>query len=269
MAGVFMSHAGAISSRLDREAQHFNEVYAHDASASKLLLSDTDKQRYTNPPVDTIYPREYFYHLLSPLAGKSTLEIACGNGIDASITAHNGAQVHAYDVSPMAVELTRRRAEVNGVIERVELEVAGCFGQAFAGQKFDVITGYATLHHLPLANFGEEIYERLNVGGVAVFAEPVINSPMLQRLRNLIPYRPGGELTEDEQSLNDGDISRLAKPFDRFTQRHFQCVSRIWPMFPHRGKLVARLHRLDAKLMKVRPLRRFASVIVFGVYRDR
>lgn len=257
-----------IDERLGREAAHFDAVYSHQAEQSDLRLSETDKVRYNDPPGDTIYPREYFYHLLKPLAGKSVLEIACGNGIDACITAHNGAHVHAYDISGRAIELTRQRAAANGLTDRVALEVTGVFDEAFDGQRFDAITGYAALHHLPLAELGERVHGRLRPGGVAVFAEPVVNSRGLAAVRRMIPYRMSA-VTDDETPLDDAAIAHFARPFDRFAQRHFQCVSRIWPMVAHRGRLVANLHRLDAMLMKAPMLRRFASVIVFAVYRDR
>jgi hypothetical protein len=52
-------------------------------------------------------------------------------------------------------------------------------------------------------------------------------------------------------------------------QRQFQCVSRLWLLIAGQGHVVAALHGVDASLMKNAPLRRFATVAVFGLYRDR
>ena len=262
-----MSQA-ALEQRLGREIDHFNRHYAAEAARGIEPLSDFDKARYADPPADTIFPREYYYHLLAPLKGKRVLEIACGNGIDASISAHLGAQVHAYDLSSASVQLVRQRAQVNGLSDRVNLEVTGDFTAAFAGQRFDAVMGYATLHHLPLDDLAQQVYDRLNPGGIAVFAEPVIDSPLLHRIRKCIPYSIHAD-TEDEQPLNDHAIDAFARPFDRVVRRHFQCVSRIWPMFPNAFTFARCLHRIDHWLMKLPALRRFATVTVFGLYRDR
>jgi 2-polyprenyl-3-methyl-5-hydroxy-6-metoxy-1,4-benzoquinol methylase len=263
-----MPSVGGIAARADREAEHFDKYYQDEARRGIETLSDFDKARYRCPSAQTIFPREFFYHLLAPLKGKDTLEIACGNGIDASICAYLGADVHAYDLSEQSIELTRRRAKINGLSGRVSLQVTGDFMKAFEGNSFDAILGYATLHHLNLDGLAEKIYERLRPGGVAVFAEPVINSSALDRVRKCIPYNIV-DPTEDEHPLNDAQIARFARPFDRVVRREFQCISRIWPIFSSSWPMVVGLHQLDYHLMKVQCLRRFASVVVFGLYRDR
>jgi 2-polyprenyl-3-methyl-5-hydroxy-6-metoxy-1,4-benzoquinol methylase len=258
----------SIEHRCDREIEHFNEHYAAEAARGITELSDFDKQRYTAPLANTIFPREYFYHLLAPLKGKMTLEIACGNGIDASICAHNGADVHAYDISTASIDMVKRRAAINGLNDKVTLQVTADIDDAFAGQTFDAILGYAALHHLPTQGIAQRIYDRLRPGGVAVFAEPVINSQALHAIRRCIPYS-FWEDTDDEVPMNNASIAEFAKPFDRMVSRKFQCVSRLWPMFPNNFKLASALHRIDHVLMKLPILRRFATVDVFGLYRDR
>jgi len=68
--------------------------------------------------------------------------------------------------------------------------------------------------------------------------------------------------------MNDAAIADFARPFDRMVRREFQCVSRLWPMFPNCFTLAKSLHAVDHLLMKFKPLRRFATVVVFGLYRD-
>jgi SAM-dependent methyltransferase len=242
-------------------------VYAEEEVASDLRLSDADKARYANPPAETIFTKEYYYHLLAPLRGKKVLEIACGSGLDTCLAAYFGAEVYAYDVSPAAVHLARKRAEVNGVSDRVHLQVSGDLAQAFAGEQFDAVAGYAAIHHIPLEGLAETIHARLRPGGLAVFTEPVINSRLLERARRMIPCRPV-EITEDEQPLNDRTVAELAKPFSRIQRRQFECLSRAYRVLPHSRTLVRGLYRLDWWLMKLPPLRRFASVEVFALYRD-
>ena len=257
-----------LSEQLKREAEHFNDHYTREAAQGIDPLSDFDKLRYAEPPADTIFPREFFYHLLAPLQGKDVLEIAAGNGIDASICAHNGANVHAYDLSQASIDMVNKRAEVNGVDHRVRTEVTGDFQTAFLGQTFDAIIGYAALHHLPnLDDLSKQIYDRLNPGGVAVFAEPVVNSKALDRLRKCIPYSIH-DMTEDEEPMNDLRIDAFAWPFDRVVQRDFQLTSRLWPIFPNNWPLAVGLHKLDRTLLKLPMMRRFATVTVFGLYKE-
>jgi len=263
-----MSQSIRFNGRLLREYEHFERHYADESAAGINKLSDFDCRRYTNPPANTIFPREYYYHLLAPLKGKQVMEIACGNGIDASICAHNGATVHAYDITSQSIAMTRKRAERNGVSNRVNLQSCGDFAQAFPGQKFDHVIGYAALHHIPMERLSQMVYDRLKPGGMAVFAEPVINSKGLDWIRNRLPFYHVMP-TEDEVPLNDRDIAEFAKPFDRMVRREFQCTSRIWPFFPNNWPLALALHKLDYYLMKVPALRSLASVVVFGLYRDR
>lgn len=263
-----MSQASLTQQRLVREAEFFEHYYEGQSQQRIEPLNARDRVRYTAPLANTIFPREYYYHLLAPLKGKDVLEIACGNGIDASICAHNGANLHGYDISANSIEMVRRRAEVNGVTDRMRLQVTGRFEEAFEGRTFDAVIGYAALHHIPMDGLAERVYERLRPGGVAVFAEPVINSRMLHAVRRCIPYYIFPP-TEDEQPLDNAAIERFAKPFDRVVRREFQLTSRLWPMFPNNWPLAVALHKLDYWLLKVPALRRFATVSVFGLYRDR
>src|SRR5262245_1466436 len=96
-----------LDQRFAREAEHFDRVYTEALESGSLALSERDLQRYSNPAADTIFAREYYYHLLAPLQGKKVLEIACGSGFDTCLAARFGAEVYAYDLSQAAVDLTR------------------------------------------------------------------------------------------------------------------------------------------------------------------
>ena len=258
----------ATHARLAREVEHFERHYAEEAARGIAPLNDFDKRRYTSPPANTIFPREFFYHLLAPLAGKDVLEIATGNGNDACICAHNGANVHAYDISSKSIELAQQRAAVNSLSDRIRFQVTDRFADAFPGRRFDHIVGYAALHHIPYEGLAQQVYDRLKPGGCAVFAEPVINSRALHLLRRCVPYRID-EPTEDEQPWNDRVIRQFAEPFDRMVQRDFQITSRVWRVWPDNWDLALRLHKLDGVLTRVPGMRKFATVSVFALSRNR
>jgi len=255
--------------RLERERQFFDRHYADEAAAGIAPLSDYDRVRYTDPPANTIFPREYYYHLLSPLRGKRVMEIAAGNGIDAAILTHNGAELSSYDLSAKSIEMVRQRCRVNGTLDRLTTQVTGDFEAAFAGQTFQHIVGYAALHHLPdLDALSTQVYERLEPGGCAVFAEPVLNSRLLGLARRCVPFGID-EMTDDETPLTDRDLNRFCSPFDRVQKRYFQVTSRVWRLWPNNWPLAVALHRLDHGLLRVPGVKRLATVCVFAAYRDR
>ena len=51
------------------------------------------------------------------------LEMGCGTGKNAICLAACGARVFAYDISGAAIEVARRKAELNHVADRVEFAV--------------------------------------------------------------------------------------------------------------------------------------------------
>ncbi len=261
--------AGIDPALLAREREHFDKHYTDEAAQGVAILSDYDKVRYSNPPANTIFPREYYYHLLSPLRGKRVMEIAAGNGIDAAILTHNGAELSAYDLSPRSIALVQKRCAINGSADRLTTQVTGNFDDAFAGQTFDHIVGYAALHHLPdMQSLSQRVYDRLNPGGSAVFAEPVLNSRALGLLRRCVPLAID-EMTDDERPLTDADMRRFAEPFDAMHCRYFQLTSRVWRLWPSNWPLTVALHKLDHALLKLPLMNRLATVCVAAFERKR
>lgn len=255
-------HHGLDPALLEREREHFDQHYTDEAAQGVTVLSDFDKARYTRPSKDTIYPREFYYHLLAPLKGKRVMEIAAGNGIDATIMTHNGANVSAYDLSPRSIDLVQRRCQINGTRERLTTQVTGDFDEAFKGQTFDHIVGYAALHHLPnFQDLATRIYDRLEPGGTAVFAEPVLNSKTLGFIRRCVPIAID-DMTDDERPLTNADMRAFGQAFDGMTCRYFQLTSRVWRLWPNNWALTVALHRLDAALLKLPLTSRLATVCV-------
>lgn len=254
---------------LAREQEHFDQHYADEAAQGITPLSDYDRVRYTDPPANTIFPREYYYHLLAPLRNKSVMEIAAGNGIDAALLTHNGAQLAAYDLSPKSIAMVQERCRVNDTAHRLRTQVTGSFDDAFPAESFDHIVGYAALHHLPnMQSLAQPIYDRLSPGGSAVFAEPVLNSKALGRLRRCVPLAID-DMTDDERPLTDDDMDQFGQPFDRQTTRYFQLTSRVWRLFPNNWPLTVALHKFDHALLKLPLTKHLATVRVTAYHRDR
>lgn len=90
------------------------------------------------PPYSRLIP-------FDELREKDVLEIGCGSGVHAQLLAAAGARLTAVDLTPTAVEMTRRRLELAGV-EGVVVE-ADAESLPFADESFDFVWSWGVIHH--------------------------------------------------------------------------------------------------------------------------
>jgi ubiquinone/menaquinone biosynthesis C-methylase UbiE len=79
------------------------------------------------------------------LEGKDVLEIGCGSGVHARLLAEAGARVTAIDLTPTAVEMTRRRLELHG-LDGTVVE-ADAESLPFPDASFDFVWSWGVIHH--------------------------------------------------------------------------------------------------------------------------
>ena len=79
--------------------------------------------------------------------GKKVLEVGCGMGAMAMNWARAGAQMTAVDLTPTAVEQTRRRLELFGL--QAEVRQADGRKLPFEDGQFDYVYSWGVLHHSP------------------------------------------------------------------------------------------------------------------------
>jgi ubiquinone/menaquinone biosynthesis C-methylase UbiE len=79
------------------------------------------------------------------LAGKDVLEIGAGTGVHARLLAQAGASLSAVDLTPTAVELTRRRLELHGL--QADVREADAEHLPFADASFDFVWSWGVIHH--------------------------------------------------------------------------------------------------------------------------
>jgi 2-polyprenyl-3-methyl-5-hydroxy-6-metoxy-1,4-benzoquinol methylase len=77
--------------------------------------------------------------LLTPLDGKTILDIGCGSGRFCVAYAEHGARVLGVDFAPQMIDLARRLARQRGVADRCEFRT-GTFPQDVAEERFDACT---------------------------------------------------------------------------------------------------------------------------------
>lgn len=120
--------------------------------------------KWMSPWAHTRYPLLSNLVDYSELKGKKVLDIACGTGWTTEQFIRAGADVTAIDLTPKAVELTKRRLAMYGLEARV-LE-ADAEHLPFEDNNFDYVMAWGCLMHTPDTEQAiREIYRVLKPGG--------------------------------------------------------------------------------------------------------
>jgi SAM-dependent methyltransferase len=144
--------------------------------------------------------------LLGEISGRSILDYGCGMGEESAYFALLGAHVTAIDISSIGIELTQKRAKLNGLSDRVNAFVGNAIATDFEAESFDIVHGIGILHHVGLRRGLEEVHRLLKTGGRAVFLEPMGNSYFIESCKHRIHQRFGRTLeltpvTSGEENL--------------------------------------------------------------------
>jgi ubiquinone/menaquinone biosynthesis C-methylase UbiE len=79
------------------------------------------------------------------LKGKDVLEIGCGTGVHARLIAEAGARLSAVDLTPTAVELTRRRLAMHGL--EADVREADAENLPYPDASFNFVWSWGVIHH--------------------------------------------------------------------------------------------------------------------------
>jgi ubiquinone/menaquinone biosynthesis C-methylase UbiE len=146
------------------------------------------------------------------LAGKDVLEIGCGTGVHARLLAEAGARLSAVDLTPTAVELTRKRLELAGLT--ADVREADAEALPYPDASFDFVWSWGVIHHSESTDkVIAEIARVLRPGGR--LALMVYHRTSITFWLNYVGYRGilrGGLLRESTDELanrwSDGVIAR-------------------------------------------------------------
>ncbi len=243
--------------RLRDEATFADTFYA--VAARDLTLNETFFRKYAQPR-DAWDWRQWGAKRLGRIAGCQLLDFGCGAGEEAVYLAKLGAYVTAIDISPVGVRLTRERARVNGVSDRLVARQMRADPTEFPDASFDVIHGFGILHHVGLETGLAEVKRLLKPGGRGLFFEHMGNIALVERLRS------GPSYTAHEHPVTWAEVAAMAPAFSHLELRAFHLFSRLRRHVGLFGS--AAVKRLDARLLTAVPaLRRFASGLV--IYLER
>ena len=173
------------------------------------------------------FNKEFRFRVLGALAGKSVLDVGCGDGINAMNLAMLGARVTGIDISPKAIELAKKRAEVNGVSHSTTFVCSPLERAEFPERSFDVIWGDAVLHHLipDLDNVMRNLVRWAKPGATVIFGEPINLSPWLRQLRLMLPVKT--DATPDERPIERSELDIITRYLPDLQVRHYNLLARL------------------------------------------
>jgi SAM-dependent methyltransferase len=216
--------------RWERESEYFD---AQEYRAQPVARAVIERYQSCNRPY---LAAEYPYWRLGDVRGKRILDVGCGDGTNALILALKGANVVGIDLSRRAIECARQRALLHQLEDRARF-VSGPIETELQNEtSFDVITGFAVLHHLlpVLDSFLTEIKRHGHDRTHYMFVEPVNLSPGLRRLRLALPISVSG--TTDERPLEQAELDCLAKHFNQLDISYFHAAARFADRFLLRNR---------------------------------
>lgn len=206
-----------------REEARFFDGVAAGKKESVTRLDPLVVARYRNP--GSLHPKEYAFRLLGDLRGKAVLDVGCGEGENCLLLASLGAKVTGIDISPGAIEVARRRAELDQF--DIDLVCSPIEAAPLPPRSFDFILCDNVLHHLleVLGETFEHFRGWLRPGGRIIAIEPVNLSPLVHRVRQLVPIRT--EATPGERPLESADIALMRRHVAELRTRTFWLFGRL------------------------------------------
>ncbi len=164
-------------------------------------------------------------HEFKAFSGKKVLDVGCGNGYVLSRYARAGADVQGVDITPKAIELSRRRFELQGLKGR--FDEANAEALPFADATFDLVCSMGVLHHTPdTAKAVAEIHRVLKPGGRLIVMFYHRNSVLYRLMMPVLSWKTGKSIEQQVDEVDGignpkGDVysknelRRLLKDFDR------------------------------------------------------
>ena len=240
-----------MSGRIRREQEFHDQRFALPSARARRVgryygITHTIRERY----------RQW---LVRNSAGAKVLELGCGLVDDTLGLAKRGTRVVSVDISMVALDAARARAEADAAFSQMD---AGTLG--FADHSFDVVCGAGVLHHLQMTKAMNEISRVLRPMGRAVFIEPLGHNPLINIFRRLTPSMR----SEDECPLRTADLRVLSRYFDNVNvEYHYLAALMAAPLTNLRGSesLLNTLESVDRLLFQIPFLRRQAWQVLLSL----
>lgn len=211
--------------------------------------------------------RRHLFTHLGDVRGKRVLDVCCGYSMTPVMFALAGAaHVVANDVAPQTLDLVRQVAELHGVADRMTFYCGPAERLPFADAAFDLIYGGAAIHHLQIADAGQEFARLLRPGGRGGFQDPLGENLLLEFARDNLNYHDKHPEKGTDHPLTVADIRTFGSYFSTYQWRGFDLTAmapRVWkPLWTFKGQLEA----FDQAFFATFPfLQRYARFSVISV----
>lgn len=151
---------------------------------------------------------------IDKLKGLKILDVGCGIGQYAVFFAQMGADVTAFDLSPVGVEIGQRMAQEAGVTAHCRFEVGNAAAMPYADETFDIVIYHEVLHHaIKYPGVREETLRVLKPGGRVVISETLRGNALLSLLRRISMH---GEDAKGDVILVPEDLRGFAEGFSDY-----------------------------------------------------
>lgn len=164
------------------------------ACGERLYLTDVNPEAFRSH-AQSRYDLEPFiwpFARFDECRGQRVLEIGVGLGADHQCFAERGALLSGVDLTPRAIEMTRRRLDALGLTS--DLRVGDAEQLDYPDATFDVVYSWGVIHHSPdTAQAVRKIFRVLKPGGVArvmIYHAPSLVGLMLWLRYGLAAGRP-------------------------------------------------------------------------------
>jgi ubiquinone/menaquinone biosynthesis C-methylase UbiE len=170
---------------------------------------------------------------MGDLKGKYLLDYGCGMGEEAIYFAKLGATVTAIDISPVGIDITKKRAIYNGLSGQINAYVGDVTKTVLPSDSFDIVHGIGILHHVGIKEGLYEVKRLLKKGGIGVFLEPMSNSKFIDRLKLLVyGGKQNMDYTDHERPLSISEIIKYNEYFSESMIYPYHLIYRIRRFFP-------------------------------------
>lgn len=259
-----MNKTKDLESRLSYEASFFDKrIEQSQFSENDLIIKPS--------PID--YKILNFLGIDVKQSPLKILDCGCGTGKLSVLLAKFGMIVSAIDISPRSIEITRKRAEINQVTNRVEARVMALENLQYNDNTFDIIVGDMVLHHVDIGKSICEIIRVLKPGGRAIFRETNAQNKILMMARSLLTGRFGIPKLRDEienpiSKKDMGTIMKITKGNCRFFYFSFQFFKMLdFYIFKGKSKVLQKiLTTLDDLVYRYLSfLRKYSYIIIIEI----
>lgn len=227
---------------------------------SEEAFHDVKYTSHSDPAIYEMYPTSRIFERMKRMPGDirnlRVLEYGCGTGWVTAELASMGAIVDSFDISTQSIDKTWEELRKHGLESRCTLKKMTAEKLEYPDETFDVVFGFAILHHLDLAKSLPELRRVMKPGAKGFFAEPLGTNPFINAYRNRTPqFR-----TPDERPLHLREFLKDARQFRSVRHEEFYLTA-LAPLFlgslrPLRGVCQAALGpfmALDRLILRVVP----------------